>query len=168
MGADEQGPARAAPLAERLSHEASDAYEVEEALLSIGLYVPRGNDELRWGRQGATIQDVHGGTNATRETWIRTAQTHAPKEETSIVKRARKKRLDVSISGRMGLYDISPLTAGGKRWVKRYLRGAVASPNGHVWCEGGQECRAIVRGMDDSGLRVEVNGVDMAGFSRTG
>jgi hypothetical protein len=36
--------------------------EVEEALSKIGLYVPRGMDVLRWGNQGATIHDVHGGT----------------------------------------------------------------------------------------------------------
>jgi hypothetical protein len=36
--------------------------EVEAALSAIGIYAPRGNDILRWGNAGATIQDVQGGT----------------------------------------------------------------------------------------------------------
>lgn len=36
--------------------------EVEAALSTLGIYAPRGNDVLRWGNSGATIQDVHGGT----------------------------------------------------------------------------------------------------------
>jgi hypothetical protein len=39
-----------------------DELDVEHALSRIGLYTPRGNDVLRWGNHGATIQDVHGGT----------------------------------------------------------------------------------------------------------
>jgi hypothetical protein len=80
------------------------------------------------------------------------------------------KALDVIVSGRMGLYSIDPLTVRGCKWMKRHLSKGERTPtsNGGVYCEGGNRCRDIVEGMDRDGLRVEVNGVDMNGFSKTG
>ena len=61
----------------------ANEHDVEQALSAIGLYVPRGNDVLRWGEKGATIQDIHGGT-----TRLAKRGTGAPKETV----RRRKRR----------------------------------------------------------------------------
>lgn len=42
-----------------LPHDAPE-HEVEHALVAIGLYCPRGADELEWGAKNATIFDASG------------------------------------------------------------------------------------------------------------
>lgn len=82
---------------------------------------------------------------------------------------ARKtKKFDVVITGEMGLYEIAPLTRIGKSWMDEHLSGDERTRmNESVICEGSDNCRVIVRAMDRDGLKVEMNGVDMKGFSRT-
>lgn len=76
---------------------------------------------------------------------------------------------DVSINGQWGLYSIRPATARGRAWAKRHLsRGERTVLDGAIMCEGGRACRDIVAAMVRQGLRVEVNGVDMAGFRAEG
>jgi hypothetical protein len=67
----------------------------------------------------------------------------------------------------MGLYAILPLTVNGTVWIaKNCSIGRRTWQAGALMCEGGEQCREIVRGMDRDGLSVTVNGTDMAGFSR--
>jgi hypothetical protein len=81
----------------------------------------------------------------------------------------RLKKFDVLITGEWGLYEIEPLTRAGKSWMDENLSdgdGERTRIGENVVCEGGDNCRAIVRGMDHDGLKVELNGVDMKGFSK--
>lgn len=80
---------------------------------------------------------------------------------------ARPKKFDVIITGQMGLYEIEPLTRSGKAWMDENLSGGERTRMGEtVVCEGGDNCRDIVRAMDCEGLKVEMNGVDMKGFGK--
>lgn len=72
---------------------------------------------------------------------------------------------DVLIGGEMGLYTIATCTKKARSWVKKHLPDAVRI-RGQIACEGGQNCRDIVRGMLRSGLSVAVNGLDMKGFDK--
>ncbi len=79
------------------------------------------------------------------------------------------KQYDVIITGEWGLYEIEPLTRSGKAWMDEHLSdgdGERTRMGDSVICEGGDNCRAIVRAMDDEGLKVELNGIDMKGFGK--
>lgn len=81
----------------------------------------------------------------------------------------RPKQFDVVITGELGLYEIAPLTRTGKSWMDEHLSdgdGERTRMGESVICEGGDNCRDIVRGMDRDGLKVEMNGVDMKGFGK--
>jgi hypothetical protein len=80
---------------------------------------------------------------------------------------ARTKKYDVIITGELGLYEIEPLTRAAKAWMDENLSGGERTRKGEsVICEGGDNCRDIVRAMDREGLKVEMNGVDMRGFGK--
>ena len=74
---------------------------------------------------------------------------------------------DVLVTGSWGLYEITPAGSAARRWVKKHLSKGerTVRSNGAVMCEGGREIRHIVAGMVKDGLRVSVNGQDMAGFA---
>ena len=73
-------------------------------------------------------------------------------------------KYDLVISGQWGLYTIASPTKRGKTWLRKSLAGEQTRLHGAIVCEGGDRCRAIVAGADRSGLRVEVNGLDMRGY----
>lgn len=65
---------------------------------------------------------------------------------------------DVNVTGG-GLYMLQPLSRRGRAWCRRNLSDGDRTRLGDaVVCEGGVRCRAIVAGMVEGGLRVEVNG----------
>jgi len=79
------------------------------------------------------------------------------------------KKFDVVITGELGLYEIEPLTHVGKAWMDENLSdgdGERSRMGDSVICEGRDNCRDIVAGMDREGLKVEMNGVDMKGFGK--
>jgi hypothetical protein len=81
----------------------------------------------------------------------------------------KAKKFDVVITGELGLYEIAPLTAAGKSWMDEHLSDHDSERSrigDSVICEGSDNCRNIVRGMDRDGLKVEMNGVDMKGFGK--
>jgi hypothetical protein len=79
----------------------------------------------------------------------------------------RAKKYDVTVSGSWGMYTATANTLRGKRWLRV---NAPEGPehtyvNGSLLVEGGNPSRLLVAGMVRDGLAVEVNGVDMTGFS---
>lgn len=78
--------------------------------------------------------------------------------------------LDAVITGSWGLYTVAFLTDAGRAWREEHLPKGdeITEWCGQVVVEGGDRCRAIVAGMDRDGLQVEVNGVNMKGFGKTG
>jgi hypothetical protein len=80
------------------------------------------------------------------------------------------KKYDVVVTGELGLYQIEPLTRAGKAWMDEHLSdgdGERTRMGESVICEGADNCRDIVAAMDREGLKIEMNGVDMKGFSKT-
>lgn len=83
----------------------------------------------------------------------------------------RGKQFDVIVTGELGLYEIAPLTRTGKAWMDEHLSDDDSERTRmgeSVICEGTDNCHAIVAGMDGDGLKIEMNGVDMKGFSEDG
>lgn len=74
---------------------------------------------------------------------------------------------DLRIEGSAGLYRIVAATPSGRQWRKRNLSDGERSVlDGATICDGGRECRDIVRAAVKDGLSVTVNGVDMKGFGQ--
>jgi len=79
------------------------------------------------------------------------------------------KKFDIAITGKLGMYEIAPLTRAGTSWRDEHLseRDSERTRRGEsVICDGMDNCHAIVAGMDRDGLKVEMNGVDMKGFGK--
>jgi hypothetical protein len=97
-------------------------------------------------------------------------QKHFEKEAELARTKKAVVQFDVIITGELGLYEIEPLTRAGKAWMDENLSDGDSERTRmgeSVICDDAGYCRDIVAAMDHEGLKVEMNGVDMKGFSKT-
>ncbi len=126
---------------------------------------------------GANIPEDYHPWRSTAESCERCASISHRRQEKHLEKEAELARVkrkpvqfDVIITGEMGLYEIEPLTHAGKAWMDEHLSdgdGERTRMGDSVICDDTDYCRDIVAGMDQDGIRVEMNGVDMKGFHKT-
>lgn len=83
--------------------------------------------------------------------------------------RARLRPADVLVRGKFGLYRMAFRSNEADGWRKAHLTDGerTYSNDGTLAIEGTDRCMAVVAGMVRAGLKVEVNGVDMAGFKES-